>query len=74
MSSLATTDRSGHQEILINVLKTIAGRADAYFWHFNEENDDGYNKGSLSHLLGIDHDDIGSHHGKVWIHGCGKKN
>jgi hypothetical protein len=58
MSSLTTTDRSGHQDILVNVLKTIAGRADAYFWHFNGENDDGYNKGSLSHLLGIDHDDM----------------
>jgi hypothetical protein len=58
MSSLAPTDRSGHQEILLNVLKTIAGRVDAYFWHFNGENNDGYNKGSLSHLLGIDHDDM----------------
>jgi hypothetical protein len=58
MSSLTTKDRSGHQDILINVLQTIAGRADAYCWHFNGDNDVGYNKSSLSHLLGIDHDDM----------------
>ena len=58
MSSLTTTDRSGHQDILINVLKTIAGRADAYCWHFNGDNDANYNKSSLSYLLGINHDDM----------------
>jgi len=58
MSSLTTTDRSLHQDILINVLQTIAGRADAYCWHFNGDNGVGYNKSSLSHLLGIDHNDM----------------
>jgi hypothetical protein len=58
MSSLTTKDRSRHQDILINVLQTIAGRADAYCWHFNGDNDGGYNKSSLSHLLGIDHVDM----------------
>jgi hypothetical protein len=58
MSSLTTTDRSRHQDIHINVLQTIAGRADACCWHFNGDNDAGYNKSSLSHLLGIDHDDM----------------
>jgi hypothetical protein len=58
MSSLTTKDRSRHQDILINVLQTIAGRADAYCWHFNGDNDAGYNKSSLLHLLGIDHDNM----------------
>ena len=56
MSSLTTTDRSGHQDILIIVLTTIAGRADAYCWHFNGYNDANYTEISLSHLLGIDQD------------------
>jgi len=58
MSSLVHTDRSGHQDILINVVKKIAGWADAYWWHFNGDNDADCDKSSLSHLLGIDHDDM----------------
>jgi hypothetical protein len=58
MLSLTTKDRSRHQDILINVLQTIAGGAGAYCWHSNGDNDAGYNKSSLSNLLGIDHDDM----------------
>ncbi len=58
MSSVNRTDRSGHQDILINVLKKIASEADAYWWHFNGDNDADYDESSLSHLLGIDHDEM----------------
>jgi hypothetical protein len=58
MSSLTTKDGSSHQDVLIKVLQTLAGRANAYCWHLNGDNHAGYNKSSLSHLLGIDHDDM----------------
>ena len=58
MSSLTTTDRSGRQDVLTNVLTTIAGQADACWWHLNGNNNAGYNESSLSHLLGTNHDDV----------------
>ena len=58
VSSLTTTDRSGRQDILINALTTIAGRADARWWHLSGNNNAGHNESSVSHLLGINHDDV----------------
>jgi hypothetical protein len=36
----------------------LVERVHTYCWHFNGDIDVGYDKSSLSHLLGIDHDDM----------------